>query len=81
VSANDSSGDRKAADPTPFMSFSEEAFYPTESWARLAEILTRNGGAYGLHGPRGAGKTWLMRKAITWARSEGGMGLWFPCPS
>ena len=69
------------ADPAPFMSFSETAFHETASWLRLARILTRNGGAYGLYGPRGSGKSWLMQKAIGRAISDGGMGLWFPCPS
>jgi hypothetical protein len=47
----------------------------------MASILATNGGAYGLYGPRGSGKTWLMRQAIEWASSSGGIGLWFPCPS
>lgn len=81
MSANDSGGGREETGKTPFRSFAENDFYPTASWARLAEILMRNGGAYGLHGPRGAGKTWIMRKAIAQTNNDGGMGLWFPCPS
>jgi hypothetical protein len=80
-SLNDPQIDGSPPDPTPFMSFSEKDFYETASWARLAHILTRNGGAYGLYGPRGSGKTWLMRKAIGHEIGKGGMGLWFPCPS
>jgi hypothetical protein len=71
---------RIGADPTPFRSFSEAAFYPTANWSRLEHILTGNGGAYGIYGPRGSGKSWLMLKAIGWAESRNGMGLWFPCP-
>ncbi|MGH3279228.1 MAG: P-loop NTPase fold protein [Trebonia sp.] len=66
--------------PAPFRAFAEEEFYPTASWARLDKILAGNGGAYGLHGPRGSGKSWLMRRAICRADENGGMGLWFPCP-
>jgi hypothetical protein len=44
-------------------------------------VLDGNGGAFGLYGPRGSGKSWLMRRAIHEADSRGGMGLWFPCPS
>jgi hypothetical protein len=67
--------------PTPFRAFTEDEFYPTASWIRLARVLTGNGGAYGLYGPRGAGKSWLMLRAIAQADKDGGMGLWFPCPS
>jgi hypothetical protein len=65
---------------TPFRSFAAEDFCITASWLRLARILTGNGGCYGLYGPRGAGKSWLMLKAIEQA-NENGVGLWFPCPS
>lgn len=63
------------------MPFRETPFYKTPSWAMLARILTRNDGVYGLHGPRGCGKTVLMRRAIDEAIAQGGMGLWFPCAS
>jgi hypothetical protein len=72
---------RIGADPTPFRSFSDAAFHPTLSWSRLEHILTGNGGAYGIYGPRGSGKSWLMLKAISWAKNSRGTGLWFPCPS
>jgi hypothetical protein len=62
-------------------SFANEEFCNTVSWDRLQRILAGNGGSYGLHGSRGSGKTWLMRKAIVVAQSERGLGLWFPCPS
>jgi KAP family P-loop domain len=66
--------------PTPFRSFSLDDFRETRSWSRLAAILEGTGGCYGLYGPRGAGKTWLMLRAITEADRENGLGLWFPCP-
>jgi hypothetical protein len=56
-------------------------FSLTPGWQGLADILTGNGGAYGLYGPRGSGKSWLMLRAIRQVELAGGMGLWFPCPS
>jgi hypothetical protein len=69
------------ANVTFFRSYSEDMFCPTPGWQRLADILTGNGGAYGLYGPRGSGKSWLMLRAIRQVELAGGMGLWFPCPS
>jgi hypothetical protein len=66
---------------TLFRSYTSHAFIETASWAQLRHILTGNGGAYGLYGPRGSGKSWLMRRASEWADEAGGVGLWFPCPS
>ena len=66
---------------TLFRSYSDDTFSQTPGWKRLADILTGDGGAYGLHGPRGSGKSWLMLRAIRQADQAGGMGLWFPCPS
>ena len=66
---------------TIFRSYSDATFSPTPGWQRLAHILTGDGGAYGLHGPRGSGKSWIMLRAIRQANGAGGMGLWFPCPS
>jgi hypothetical protein len=63
------------------MPFRQTRFYPTPGWVMLARILTRNDGVYGLHGPRGSGKTTLMRRAIDEAVAKRGMGLWFPCSS
>ncbi len=60
------------------MPFHETPFFPTPGWSMLARILTRNDGVYALCGPRGSGKTWLMRQAIGQAVETGGMGLWFP---
>ena len=64
-----------------FRAFSIDEFRETSSWRRLARILTGNGGSYGLFGPRGSGKSWLMMRAIYEANDNGGLGLWFPCPS
>jgi hypothetical protein len=58
-----------------------EAFYATPTWHRLERILAGNGGAYGLYGPRGSGKSWLMLRAIKHAESEAGMGLMFSSPA
>jgi KAP family P-loop domain len=69
------------AEQPVFRAFSISEFHETPSWRRLVRILTSNGGSYGLYGPRGSGKTWLMMRAITEANSNGGLGLWFPCPS
>lgn len=69
------------ANRTLFRSYSAEAFCPTAAWLRLAHILTGNGGAFGLYGPRGSGKSWLMLRAVEDAIRDKGMGLWFPFPS
>lgn len=70
------------SDRTLFRAYDAREFLETGSWERLHEILaTGNGGVYGLCGPRGSGKSWLMHRAITEARALGGTGLWFPCPS
>jgi hypothetical protein len=66
---------------TPFRSFSPDHFSDTPSWQRVREILGGNGGCFGLYGPRGSGKSWLMLQAIAEASRRGGLGLWFPCPS
>jgi hypothetical protein len=66
--------------PTPFRSFSLGDFCETPTWSRLADVLNGTGGCYGLSGPLGAGKTWLMLRAIKAAQDRKGLGLWFPCP-
>ena len=66
---------------SPFRSFSAADFITNGSWVRLERILAGNGGCYGLYGPRGSGKSWLMLNAIEVAERGGGLGLWFPCPS
>ena len=55
-------------------------FCETPIWSRLADVLNGTGGCYGLSGPLGAGKTWLMLRAIKAAQDRKGLGLWFPCP-
>lgn len=72
---------RLAQEKTGFRAFSYDDFRSTSSWDRLKRILAGNGGCYGLYGPRGSGKSWLMLKAIDYAYKEDGMGLWFPSPS
>jgi Cdc6-like AAA superfamily ATPase len=66
---------------TPFRSFADSEFWDTPSWERLDNLLHGNGGSFGLYGPRGSGKSWLMLRAIKEVENNGGMGLWFPCPS
>ena len=66
--------------PMPFRAFSLDDFRETASWARLAGLLSGNGGCFGLAGPPGAGKTWLIERAIGEAERRKGMGLMFPCP-
>ena len=64
-----------------FRAFATEGFQEWRSWRRLRRVLSSNGGSYGLVGPRGAGKTWLMMRAVDEADESGGVGLWFPSPS
>jgi hypothetical protein len=61
--------------------FDVKAFAEWKPWFRLRRLLASGHGAYGLAGPRGAGKTWLMRRAQEYAVEEEGIGLWFPSPS
>jgi hypothetical protein len=68
-------------DRTLFRSYMDEYFMEMPGWTQVKRILTGNGGAYGLYGPRGSGKSWLMHRAISEVRKKGGTGLWFPCPS
>jgi AAA ATPase-like protein len=63
-----------------FRNFSLDDFRETESWGILKSILAGNGGCFGIYGPRGSGKSWLMHRAITKVEGDGGVGLWFPCP-
>src|SRR3954469_11870846 len=72
---------------TVFRAFDPEEFLEWPAWTRLRRILRSNGGSYGLSGPRGAGKSWLMLRAIAWIendeadRGRRGIGLWYPSPS
>jgi hypothetical protein len=65
---------------TVFRNFCLRDFRATESWQWLKEIIDGNGGCFGLYGPRGSGKSWLMHRAIAEVAEKGGLGLWFPCP-
>ncbi|MFD3678116.1 hypothetical protein [Streptomyces sp. NPDC058613] len=68
--------------PTVLAPFHRDLYVEQEAWHRLAAILNKGGGgSYGIAGPRGAGKSWMMRRAEAWAKEGGGLGLWFPSPS
>lgn len=65
-----------------FAAFDNDLFVPQTAWDRVEAILAaKRGGNYGVTGPRGAGKTWLMSRAVSYAREKSGLGLWFPSPS
>lgn len=76
---------------TVFRAFEASEFLEWPAWRRLAKVLASNGGSYGVSGPRGAGKSWLMLRAIDDARGGNettpngggrpGVGLWYPSPS
>jgi KAP-like P-loop domain-containing protein len=70
---------------TVFRAFERGEFQEWPAWRRLQRILESNGGSYGISGPRGAGKTWLMLRAIDETRhpmtSSSGIALWYPSPS
>ncbi|HEX5621624.1 MAG TPA: P-loop NTPase fold protein [Solirubrobacteraceae bacterium] len=76
-----------ADDTTVFRAFERDEFLEWKAWERLRKILRANGGSYGLAGPRGAGKSWLMLRAIKWTEEPDdddrrpGVGLWYPSPS
>jgi hypothetical protein len=81
AAAGDPHGLPQGSEPPVFRAFSAAEFRHTSSWGRLERILRGNGGCYGLFGPRGSGKSWLMMRAISEANGNNGLGLWFPCPS
>ena len=65
-----------------FAAFDNDLFVPRTAWDRVEAILAaKRGGNYGVTGPRGAGKTWLMSRAVSYAKEKSGLGLWFPSPS
>jgi hypothetical protein len=70
-----------------FRAFEHGEFLEWPAWIRLRKILTANGGSYGVSGPRGSGKSWLMLRAIEDVRelreasAKTGIGLWYPSPS
>jgi hypothetical protein len=62
--------------------FRADLFVSHATWVELVRILNgQGGGSFGLSGPRGAGKSWMMGEAIHWAESQQGLGVWFPSPS
>jgi hypothetical protein len=76
-----------ASDTTVFRAFEVDEFREWPPWERLLRMLRSNGGSFGLSGARGAGKSWLMMRAIEWVKTApgtgklGGIGLWYPSPS
>ena len=71
---------------TVFRAFERSEFLEWPAWRRLRAVLESNGGSYGVAGPRGAGKSWLMLRAIDDVRhpddgTRAGIGLWYPSPS
>lgn len=56
-------------------------FFEDWNWSKVHTFLTGNGGCFGVAGPRGIGKTWLLRRASEWAGDQGGIGIYFPAPS
>jgi hypothetical protein len=70
-----------AGNPTVFRAFEPQEFLEWPVWARVRSLLASNGGSYGLSGPRGAGKSWLMLRAVADARNMKAIGLWYPSPS
>jgi hypothetical protein len=79
-------GEREEWSPV-FRAFAREEFLEWPAWERLRTILRATGGSYGLSGPRGSGKSWLMLRAIDEVRNPtrtgdtAGIGLWYPSPS
>lgn len=73
---------RDGSEASLLTQFRPELFVAHRSWLNLKRILgTEGGGSYGLAGPRGAGKTWMMEKALSEAQERNGIGVWFPSPS
>ena len=63
-------------------------FLETATWRKLKTTLDledletgANGGSYAVVGPRGSGKSWLIRQAIKVAQERGWIGKWYPSPS
>jgi hypothetical protein len=71
-----------ATDKSLLGDYKLERFYPHVTWLALLRILSsQGGGTYALSGPRGAGKTWAMGRAGSWAEEQGGLLIPFPSPS
>lgn len=70
------------AGATLYSAYESSLFIRNPVSSRVCAIVQRNrGGNYGLCGPRGAGKSWLMQAAKDEAEEREGVGLWFPSPS
>ena len=73
---------RSAKPGEVFASYDHKYFTDTEAWKATQCILDKKrGGNYGVAGPRGAGKSWLMLEAVNHAEASNGLGVWFPSPS
>jgi hypothetical protein len=80
----DSENQRAAsADPSKssFAAFNVNQFIGSSDWHKLKAVLDGNGGTFGIGGPRGSGKSWLILRAVSYAHEIGGIGFWFPAPS
>ncbi|MEU8921621.1 hypothetical protein AB0D10_11905 [Kitasatospora sp. NPDC048545] len=70
------------AERSVLTAFGKRYFIEHAAWRRLTGILEKGGGgSYGLSGPRGSGKTWMMFRASAWAEDRGGLGIHFPSQS
>ena len=74
----DSKSNRKSH--STYRAFSLEDFRDW-NWPKVQAFLTSSGGCFGVAGPRGIGKTWLLQRACEWANDHGGVGVYFPAPS
>jgi KAP family P-loop domain len=72
----DKSRERRGA----YRAFSINSFQ-NWNWNKVSRFLVSNGGCFGVAGPRGAGKTWLLHRSCEWANDTGGVGVYFPAPS
>src|SRR5689334_6054081 len=74
--------ERSAKPGEVFASYTHEFFTGTEAWENVKVILEKKrGGNYGVAGPRGSGKSWVMLEAKNLAERRDGLGIWFPSPS
>lgn len=68
-------------DRTVIDSYDPERFVNWSAWYEVERILRGRGTCCGVGGARGAGKTWLLRRAADWANEGDGIGVYFPSPS
>src|ERR1044072_11442 len=81
VMATSSTWSPPRLDSTPFRAFGRADFKPWPAWRRLEKALGSHGGRVGLCGPRGPGKSWLMRHGVDEVRARDGIAVWYPSPS